>query len=556
MPLDTKIDASLEHYQYHTGARDSVWVHKDPVTNRPQFPTLKEDIETDICIIGCGISGISTAYELVTRGKEVVMVEARDVLAGNTSRTSGHLNNDLDDGFAEIQKKHGESGAKIAAESHGWALDRIGEISKKLGIDCEYRKLPSYNFSQYPRGHPKRDDEIKELKEEAEWQKKVGIQTEFKDGLAVKGWNGNIDQRDGMIVKEQATFHPTKYLNGVLKWLKQQPNFKCYTHTRVLGCREQGIELLGMGHKTVLVETEAGNKIQAEYAVEATDVPLQKLSIIAEMEYKRSYCIAIRVPKGSVEDCLIYDQAENYKYVRLTECDEKDDYMVVGGCDHETGQEETLGRFEELEQWTRERFPQAGTVDYKWSGQVYDPVDFMGFVGKNQGNDKIFVITGDSGDGLTNGVMAGRLIADEVMGVENPWAQLYNPSRMMSIAKSLNTMIPHDVKINKYYKRFLQSDIQDIEDLAPGCGGVLNATGDKPIAVYKDETGNVTRRSAICPHMKGVVCWNKSERSWDCPVHGSRFSPQGVCVDGPSKANLGPADETSIGTESDHAAKA
>lgn len=180
MPLDTKIDASLEHYQYQTGARDPVWVHKDPVTNRPQFPTLKEDIETDICIIGCGISGISTAYELVTRGKEVVMVEARDVLAGNTSRTSGHLNNDLDDGFAEIQKKHGESGAKIAAESHGWALDRVGEISKKLGIECEYRKLPSYNFSQYPRGDPKRDDEIKELKEEAEWQRKVGIDTEFK----------------------------------------------------------------------------------------------------------------------------------------------------------------------------------------------------------------------------------------------------------------------------------------------------------------------------------------------------------------------------------------
>lgn len=277
-----------------------------------------------------------------------------------------------------------------------------------------------------------------------------------------------------MVVEEQATFHPTKYLNGVLKWLKQQPKFRCYTNTRVLSVREQGIELLGMGHKTVLVETEAGNKIQCEYAVEATDVPLQKLSIIAEMEYKRSYCIAIRVPKGSVEDCLIYDQAENYKYVRLTECDENNDYMVVGGCDHETGHEETTGRFEELEQWTRERFPQAGTVDYKWSGQVYDPVDFMGFVGKNQGNDKIFVITGDSGDGLTNGVMAGRLISDEIMGIENPWAKLYSPGRMMSMLKSLNSMIPHDIEINTHYKRYATSDIQDIEDLAPGCGGVLN----------------------------------------------------------------------------------
>jgi glycine/D-amino acid oxidase-like deaminating enzyme len=290
----------------------------------------------------------------------------------------------------------------------------------------------------------------------------------------VKGWNGKIDQRDGWIVANQATFHPTKYLNGVLKWLKQQPKFRCYTNTRVLGVQEKGVELLGFGHKTVLIETEAGNKIKAEYAIEATDVPLQKLSVIAEMEYKRSYCIAIQVPKGSVEDCLIYDQAENYKYVRMTECDEKNDYMVVGGCDHETGQEETLGRFEELEQWTRERFPQAGKVDYRWSGQIYDPVDFMGFVGKNQGNDKIFIITGDSGDGLTNAVLAGRLIADEIDGIANPWAKLYNPSRMASIAKSLNSMIPHDIQINTQYKRFLESDIQDIEDLGPGCGGVLN----------------------------------------------------------------------------------
>lgn len=178
--MDTKVDASPAQFMHATGARPSVWVHKDPVSNRPDFPTLKEDLETEICIIGAGISGISTAYELINRGKEVVMVEARGVLSGNTDRTSGHLNNDLDDGFLDIAKKHGEDGAKIASESHGWALDRVGEIAKKLNIDCEYRKLPSYNFSQYQRGDPKRDDEIQELKEEAEMQKKLGMNSRFQ----------------------------------------------------------------------------------------------------------------------------------------------------------------------------------------------------------------------------------------------------------------------------------------------------------------------------------------------------------------------------------------
>lgn len=278
-----------------------------------------------------------------------------------------------------------------------------------------------------------------------------------------------------MIAENQATFHPTRYLAGVLAWLKTQPNFTCYTRTRVTNIQEKGIEVLGLGHKSVVVTTEAGHTIHADYAIEATCIPLQKLSVVAELEFFRSYCIAVRVPKGSVEDCLLYDNAEAYKYVRLTACDEKDDYLVVGGCDHKVGQAETLPRFEELEQWTRERFPQAGKTDYKWSGQIFEPVDYMAFIGKNQGNDKIFIVTGDSGDGLTHGVLAGRLIADEIEGKPNEWASLYNPKRLGSIAKSLPSMIQHDVQINMQYKRFLQSDIADIEDLAPGCGGVLNS---------------------------------------------------------------------------------
>ncbi|KAK4182686.1 FAD dependent oxidoreductase-domain-containing protein [Podospora australis] len=531
------------HTMQTSGASDSVWVHKHPYSKLPTFPTLDKDLSTDVAIIGAGIAGIATAYELVRRGKNVVMLEARDVLSGETGRTSGHLTNDLDDGYIEIAKKHGEEGAKIAAESHAWARDRVGEITKELGIDCEYRRLPAYDVSQFPIGHEKHDKEISELKEEAEMQKKIGMETRFDPNLTVKGWSGKIDQRGGLVANNQATFHPTRYLAGVLNWLKQQPNFQCYTRTRVMDVSEKGIEVLGLGHKTVEIKTENGHTVKAENAVEATCVPLQKLSVITQLEFYRSYCIAIRVPKGSVEDCLLYDNAEEYKYVRLTACDEKDDYMVVGGCDHKVGQEETLPRYAELEQWTRERFPQAGTVDYKWSGQVFEPVDFMAFIGKNQGNDKIYIITGDSGDGLTHGVLAGRLIADEIDDVPNPWAKLYNPKRVASILKSLPSLVSHDLQINAQYKRFLQSDITDIEDLAPGCGAVLNPTTKKPIAVYKDESGKVHKYTALCPHLKGVVCWNHAEKSFDCPVHGSRFSKEGVCVIGPAKANLEPMDE-------------
>ncbi|KAK4225711.1 FAD dependent oxidoreductase-domain-containing protein [Podospora fimiseda] len=535
-----------EQFLHTTGASDSVWTHLHPYSKNPTFPSLDKNLETDICIIGAGISGISTAYELVKRGHQVVLLEGRDVLSGETGRTSGHLNNDLDDGYLEIAKKHGESGAKVAADSHSWARDRIGEIAKELGIDCEYRRLPAYDVSQFPRGTKEWESENDELKQEAELQHKLGIQSRYDANLTVKGWSGKIDQRGGMVVENQATFHPTKYLAGVLEWLKKQPNFQCYTRTRVMSVEEKGVEVLGLGHKTVLIQTENGHTVKAEGAVEATAIPLQKLSVITELEFYRSYCIAIRVPKGSVEDCLIYDNAEMYKYVRLTACDEKDDYLVVGGCDHKVGQEQTTTRYGELEHWTRERFPQAGKVDYAWSGQIFEPVDIgVGYIGKNQGSQKIYIITGDSGDGLTHGVLASKIIADEIENKPNDWASTYSPRRIGSILKSLPTMIQHDLQVNAQYKRFLQSDITDIEDLTPGCGAVLNPNPltKKPAAVYKDESGKVYKYSALCPHLKGVVCWNEAEKSFDCPVHGSRFSKEGICVDGPAKANLSPLDD-------------
>jgi Rieske Fe-S protein len=168
----------------------------------------------------------------------------------------------------------------------------------------------------------------------------------------------------------------------------------------------------------------------------------------------------------------------------------------------------------------------------------------MAFIGKNQGKKHTYIVTGDSGNGLTHGVLAGRLIADEITETPNRWADLYNPSRLASIAKSAGSMIAHDVQINAQYKRFAQSDIQDIEDLVPGEGGVLNPKTGKPVAAYKDDQGKVHQFSALCPHMKGVVCWNSTEKSWDCPVHGSRFSKDGVQLIGPAKANLSPMNES------------
>lgn len=280
-----------KHFMYTSGETDPVWIHHLPYKSLPRFSRLDRDLETDVCIVGAGISGVSVAYELVTRGLNVVLIEGREVLSGETGRTSGHLANDLDDGYPAIASKHGDKGAKAAAESHTWALNRVGELSKQLGIECEYRHLPGYDFSQYPKSSKEHESDMKIVVEEGVKAKELGIATEYIPGFKLKGWEGNIDQSDAVIYPQQATFHPTKYVAGILDFLKTQPNFSCYTNTRCIDVHEKGVEILGMGHKDVYVKTMDGHTIKCADAVEATCVPLQKLSVIAQEEYYRTYCI-------------------------------------------------------------------------------------------------------------------------------------------------------------------------------------------------------------------------------------------------------------------------
>lgn len=536
--------ASPEHYMSTEGALDSVWSHTNPYAQRPRFSKLDRDLEADVVVVGSGIAGLSTAYELVKRNRQVVLLEAREALSGETDRTSGHLSSALDDGYVQIKEKHGHKGAAIAYDSYKFALEHVGEVAKELNIDCEWRILDGYEISQYRRGNEGYDQDLKEMNEEVAYDKTLGMPVEFHEKLAVPGWTGEVDQRGGMLWHHQATFNPTKYLFGVLGWLKKQPQFSIYTHTRVMDTKEKGgVPIVG-NPKHVEVSTADGHTVTCKDVVMATCIPLQKLSVVAQMEYNRTYCVALRIPKGSYTDCIVYDTADPYHYIRFTHCDEKDDYLIIGGADHKVGQAgDEKTRFSELESWARERWTQCGAVDYQWSGQIFEPHDYVAFIGLNPGMKHTYIVTGDSGNGLTHGVLASRILADEITGTKNEWSKLYDPKRVKSLLTSAKEILTDDLQVNAQYKRFVETDIQDIEDLGNGQGGVLNKGTKGPTAVYKTEDGEVRMLSAVCPHMKGVLCWNTAEATWDCPVHGSRFSKDGVCVIGPAKGNLKPENE-------------
>jgi Rieske Fe-S protein len=221
---------------------------------------------------------------------------------------------------------------------------------------------------------------------------------------------------------------------------------------------------------------------------------------------------------------------------------ETHDCLIVGGEDHKTGQaEDTEARFDRLEAWARRVFPHLQLIEYRWSGQVLEPVDGLAFIGRNPGEDNVYIATGDSGHGMTHGTIAGILIRDLIQNRDNEWAKIYDPSRKS--LKSLAEFTKENLNVAVQYVDYVTGgNVKDPDRIRPGSGAVLRR-GLQKVACYKDETGLLHELSPICPHLGCVVDWNDTEKTWDCPCHGSRFSALGKVVNGPANSDLEPSDE-------------
>jgi nitrite reductase/ring-hydroxylating ferredoxin subunit len=275
-----------------------------------------------------------------------------------------------------------------------------------------------------------------------------------------------------------------------------------------------------------------------------SNVPLSLLSMIDSVKPMRTYLISAPVLKNSLEQCLWWDNNDPYHYVRVIpgEVHSNQDYVIIGGEDHVVGRDDGRSpedRYRALETWGRERWPNIGPIHNRWSGQVEEPLDGIAYIGRNPHDyDNVFIVTGDSGMGLTHGTIGGEVICDLIDRKENKYAAIYDPGRLR--LKSVPEYLSRNTATQFQFARYLaQSDVNDIEDIAP-CSGAVMREGLRPVAVYKDEHGKIFKCSAICTHLKGVVRWNNDEKTWDCPVHGSRFKPHGQVVNGPAINPLPP----------------
>jgi glycine/D-amino acid oxidase-like deaminating enzyme/nitrite reductase/ring-hydroxylating ferredoxin subunit len=515
-----------------SGETTSVWM-----ATAPEIETdgqLNEDTSADVCIIGAGIAGMTTAYLLSREGKRVIVLDDGPVGGSMTGRTTAHLVNALDDRYYELERLHGEDGSRLAAQSHSAAIDRIEAIVAEEGIECEFERLDGYLFTPPNESIAQLDDELKAAH-------RAGLtDIEMVERAPIK----DFDTGKALRFPRQAQFHPLLYLAGLARAIRRDGG---RIHTGTHADKIEG------GEKSARVETTDGRIITAFSIVVATNSPVNdRFAIHTKQAPYITYVIGARVPSGSITKALYWDTPDPYHYVRLESINSKTeetdeakgyDLLIVGGEDHKTGQADDANkRFGWLERWTRTRFPMIEEIEFKWSGQVMEPVDGLAFIGRNpMDDDNVYIATGDSGNGMTHGTIAGILLTDLIMKRANEWEKLYDPTR--KTLKSLPEFASENLNVAAQYTDLVTpGDVDSADEIKPGEGAIIRH-GLKKVATYRDEEGAVHERSAVCVHLGCIVDWNSKEKTWDCPCHGSRYDAYGKVFQGPANSNLSPVDE-------------
>ncbi len=499
------------------GLTQSPWTDDAKI---PDTEVLVRNTGAEVCVVGAGIAGLSIAYELACDGRSVVVIDAADIASGQTARTSAHLASALDDRFVRLERLHGLEGARLAAESHRMAIDRIEAIVHRERIDCDFARVDGYLFAD-----PAHQTEY--LAEEMQAALRAGL-----PAYAAARAPLSFDTGPCIRFPDQATFHPLRYASGLMRAIIERGG-RIHHGTRAVEVH---------GGEEAHVITERGHSITAHAIVVATNVPINDRAVIhTKQAAYRTYTIAAEVPAGTLPPGLFWDTAEPYHYVRSTR-GEHGDLLLIGGEDHKTGQEsEPELRWLRLADWGRAHFGELGPIRHRWSGQVIEPVDGLAFIGKNPLDaDNVYVATGDSGHGLTHGVIAGMILRELVQSRSHPWASLYDPRRRS--LRAVAEYAKENLNTAAQYADWLKGgEREDIEHIPRGEGAVVRR-GAQLLAVYVDLAGVASACSAACPHLGGVVHWNRAEKTWDCPCHGSRFSRFGEVVEGPACTPLERAD--------------
>ncbi|HET8773889.1 MAG TPA: FAD-dependent oxidoreductase [Thermoanaerobaculia bacterium] len=477
----------------------------------PTFAALRTDLQADVVIVGAGITGLTAALLLAEKGRRVAVIEKETIGSGETGRTTAHLAVALDARYHYIQRHYSKEEAKLVADASRASLEKIAELVQRHSIDCRFRRVPGYLYTE-------KRKYVAELKNEAAAAREAGLDAQWVSEVPLP-----FETRGAVLWPEQAQFHPLQYLAALAK------------HAAAAGA--QIFErTLATNVEPGAVETGHG-RIIADHVFMATNVPIAGFTHVhTKTAAYRSYALAL-AETGAHPEGLFWDTADPYHYTRWQETDEGT-FLIAGGEDHRTGEEEdTEGCFSRLADYARQCYG-PHEERYRWSGQIIEPHGGLPMIGGSK--EQVYISTGYAGQGMTFGTAGGMLVSDLILGVSNPWKDLFDPMRNRPHITTRefiteNMHFPAHLVAGRVASANVEATSTD--EVANGEGKILKVEGRK-IAAFRDDAGTLHCLSPVCPHLKCDVAWNSAERTWDCPCHGSRFAPTGAVLNGPAHEPL------------------
>lgn len=500
----------------------SVWKHAAETPGiEKRYPTafapLEDLLQTDVVVVGGGITGVTSALLLQQAGYDVVLVDAHPIGYGVSAFNSGHLTSMLlDSHFKRVIASFGEENTRLVTSSICESIDLIERLIQDFRIECDFKRLPGYLYAE-------QTSQLQALRDEYEAATKAGLPIMRTFNVPLP-----FGVEEALFVPDQARFDPLRYVQALAVAFQAQGG-RVFENTRVLD-----IVAHPLGEKTLRVMAEHG-EIDTQDVILATHTPIGFRPVIqTRLEPIRSYIIGIR-SDSPLEDALYWDMATPYHYLRVSE-DEKGRLILIGGEDHKAGESSTSPEraFQRLENYALERM-NVKSVDYRWSAHFYAPADGLPYIGKLSG---VYVATGYSGEGLTFGTLAARLITDQICGIKNPCTEILQATRTKPLA-SVGSIVSESVSAVSHFvgDRLRKPDVENPQQIPLGDGAICQIQGKK-MAVYHDSDGRLHYLSPICTHMNCVVAWNTVEKSWDCPCHGGRFDGMGKVLNGPPVLDL------------------
>ncbi|WP_159767579.1 FAD-dependent oxidoreductase [Streptomyces sp. HM190] len=500
----------------YTGKQKSYWLDTAPEASR--HPALDGDLVVDVAVVGAGIAGISTAWELARTGRRVALLEADRVAAGVTGHTTAKVSALHTQIYARLRNHRGARAAHLYARSQTAAIRHAAAVVAELGIACDWEETEAYTYAEDPSG-------VDGLRAEAEAAREAGLPASFVTETGLP-----FPVAGAVRVAEQAQFHPRAYLLALVDDLVRRGGV-VHERTRVTRLKESS---------PCRLTTEAGCTVTAGEVVVATHYPVfDRALLFARLSPRRELVLTAPIPADADPHGMYITQEQRTRSVRTAPYGDGRRLLIVTGEHFTPGAGTVEERFELLAEWAVDRF---GPLDFthRWATQDNDSTDSVPLVGPfHAGSRHTWVATGFGGWGMSSGVMAGRLLADAIDGRKAPWSDLYDPRRVLSTVREAPSFLKHQAQVARHFVGDRLSPAADtsFDAIAPGDGAIVRVGGHH-CAVHRDDDGVLHTLSARCTHLGCLVAFNRAERAWECPCHGSRFDPDGRVLQGPATKPL------------------